>query len=87
MYHATGETEDSTLLTFTPWRRRKLRESVPRQTVVYAEAMRCTMTLGNVPIFVLGDLNPTTKGGPELETTRKKRGWRNIMEEWAGKDG
>ena len=54
---------------------------------VYAEFMRYTRILGNVPIFILGDFRPTTKGGSELEQMREKRGWRNIMEEWVLEGG
>ena len=41
---------------------------------VYAEVIRYTKVLGNVPIFILGDFNPTIKGGLELEALRKKGG-------------
>ena len=49
---------------------------------IYAEVMRYTMMLGKVPIFIMGDFNPTLKGDQELEDKRKKREWRDVMAEW-----
>ena len=63
----------------------EIRTSANRK--VYAEVMRYTQMLGNVPIYILGGFNPTIKGGPELKVMRKKGGWRDAMEEWVQEGG
>ena len=49
---------------------------------IYAKVMRYTMMLGKVPMFIMGDFDPTLKGDQELEDKRKKREWRDVMAEW-----